>query len=169
LNISLIVAASKNNAIGKNNQLLWHLPNDMKFFKQTTWALPIVMGRKTFESIGSKALNGRLNIVITNQKEYKAGSWDTNLEVVVVNSIEDAVFVAHQHDYKELMIIGGGEIYKQAMNKANKIYLTRVDTIIDGDTFFEMDETEWQLEFADKRLADEKHIYNYTFETWLRK
>ena len=163
MNISLIVAASKNNAIGKDNQLLWHLPNDMKFFKQTTWAMPVVMGRKTFESIGSKALNGRLNIVITKQNDYNAN------DVVVVNSIEDAIFVAQQHSYKELFIIGGGEIYKQAMNKANKIYLTRVDTIIDGDTFFEMDETEWQLEFADKRLADEKHIYNYTFETRLRK
>ena len=130
MNISIIVAASLNNAIGKNNQLLWHLPNDMKFFKQTTWALPIVMGRKTFESFGSKALNGRLNIVITNQKNYNA------IGAVVVNSIEDAIFVAQQHDYKEVMIIGGGEIYKQALPKANKIYLTRVLTIIDGDTFF---------------------------------
>ncbi|MFY7965360.1 MAG: dihydrofolate reductase [Chitinophagaceae bacterium] len=163
MNISLIVAAAKNNAIGKNNQLLWHLPNDMKFFKQTTWALPIVMGRKTFESFGSKSLNGRLNIVITNQKNYNAAG------AVVVNSIDDAIFVAQQHDYKEVMIIGGGEIYKQALPKANIIYLTRVDTIIDGDTFFEMNEDDWQLSFADKKIADEKHLYNYTFETWTRK
>ncbi len=163
MNISLIVAASLNNAIGKNNQLLWHLPNDMKFFKQTTWAMPVVMGRKTFESIGSKPLNGRLNIIITNQKDYCANG------AVVVNSIDDAIFVAQQHSYKELFIIGGGEIYKQAIDKANKIYLTRVDTIIDGDTFFEMDKQDWQLSFEDKKKADEKHIYNYSFETWLRK
>ena len=163
MNISIIVAASKNNAIGKNNQLLWHLPNDMKFFKQTTWALPVAMGRKTFESMGSKALNGRLNIIITKQNDYKAEG------AVVVNSIQDAVFVASEHDYKELMIIGGGEIYKQAMSLTNKIYLTRVDTIIDGDTFFEMDEAKWQLKFADKHPVDEKHKFAYTFETWLRK
>lgn len=163
MNISLIVAASKNNAIGKNNQLLWHLPNDMKFFKQTTWALPIVMGRKTFESFGGKALNGRLNIVITNQKDYKA------VGAVIVNSIQDAIFVAQQHQYKEIMIIGGGEIYKQALPNANKVYLTRVDTIIDGDTFFEMNEDDWQLSFAEKKATDEKHPYNYTFETWIRK
>ncbi len=163
MNISIIVAASKNNAIGKNNQLLWHLPNDMKFFKQTTWALPIVMGRKTFESFGGKALNGRLNIVVTKQKDYNAE------DAVVVNSIEDAIFIAQEHDYKEIMIIGGGEIYRQAMHKANKIYLTKVDAIIDGDTFFEMDESQWLLAFADKHIADEKHIYNYTFETWTRK
>ena len=163
MQISLIVASSKNNAIGKNNQLLWHLPNDMKFFKQTTWALPIVMGRKTFESFDSKALNGRLNIIITKQKDYAAAG------AVIVNSIEDAIFVVQQHDYKEVMIIGGGEIYKQAMNKATKIYLTRVEAIIDGDTFFEMNENDWKLSFSDMHDADEKHIYNYTFETWIRK
>lgn len=163
MNISIIVAVSKNNAIGKNNQLLWHLPNDMKFFKQTTWAMPVVMGRKTFESIGNKALNGRLNIVITKQKGLEVDG------IVVVNSIDDAIFVAQQHNYKELFIIGGGEIYKQAIAIANKIYLTNVDTIIDGDTFFEFDKQHWQLSFEDKKMADEKHIYNYSFETWLRK
>lgn len=163
MKISIIVAASTNNAIGKNNQLLWHLPNDMKFFKQTTWALPIVMGRKTFESFGSKPLNGRLNIIITTQKDYKAAG------AVVVNSFDDAAFVAQQHDYKELMIIGGGEIYRQTISKASKIYLTRVNATIDADTFFEMDTNDWQLIFADKHCADEKHIYDYTFETWIRK
>jgi len=135
----------------------------MKFFKQTTWAMPVVMGRKTFESIGNKALNGRLNIVITKQKDYKAA------EITVVNCIDDAIFVAQQHNYKELFIIGGGEIYKQAIDKANKIYLTRVDTNIDGDTFFEMNKQDWQLSFEDKKIEDEKHIYNYSFEIWLRK
>ena len=163
MNISIIVAASLNNAIGKDNQLLWHLPNDLKFFKQTTWAMPVVMGRKTFESLGNKALNGRLNIIITKQKDYKA------VGIVVANSIEDAVFIAHKHQYKEILIAGGGEIYKQALPKANKIYLTRVETIIDGDTFLEMNDDDWKLSFADKKQADEKHLYNYTFETWTRK
>jgi dihydrofolate reductase len=163
LNISLIVAASLNNAIGKSNHLLWHLPNDMKFFKQTTWAMPVVMGRKTFESIGSKALNGRLNIVITTQRDYTASG------AVVLNSIEDAIFIAHEHNYKELFIIGGGEIYKQAMPQVNTIYLTRVEATVYGDTFFEMNKNDWQLCFEDRHFADERHIYNYSFETWKRK
>lgn len=163
MNISIIVAASLNNVIGKNNQLLWHLPNDMKFFKQTTWAMPIVMGRKTFESIGSKALKGRLNIIITNQKDYKPQG------VVVVNNIDDAIFVAKEHDYNEIYIAGGGEIYKQILKKTSKIILTRVETLIDGDTFFEFDKEDWNLTFSEKHSADEKHAFDYTFETWTRK
>src|SRR4051812_38055844 len=108
--ISLVVAASTNNAIGKNNQLLWQLPNDTKFFKNITWAMPIAMGRKTFEALSSKPLTGRLNIVITRQKNFKAEG------IVAVNKLDDAIFLADQHNYKELMIIGGGEIYKEAMS-----------------------------------------------------
>jgi len=164
LKISIIVAASLNNAIGKNNQLLWHLPNDMKFFKQTTWAMPVVMGRKTFESMNSKPLNGRLNIVITRQKDY------TPSGAVVVESIADAVFVAKEHLYKEIFIIGGGEIYKETLPKANTIYLTRVDTVIDGDTFFpEIKENDFELINEEKFSADEKHAFNYSFQTWRKK
>lgn len=159
--LSLIVAASENNAIGKNNLLLWHLPNDLKFFKNTTWAMPVAMGRKTFESLGNKPLNGRLNIVITQQKNWHAEG------VVTVNSIEDAIFVAKSHDYKELFIAGGGEIYKQTLDKAQKVYLTRVHTTIDGDTFFpEMNEKKWNKTSSRFCSADNKHLFNYSFELW---
>jgi dihydrofolate reductase len=159
--ISLIVAASENNAIGKNNLLLWHLPNDLKFFKNTTWAMPVAMGRKTFESLGNKPLNGRLNIVITRQKDWKAEG------VVTVGSIEDAIFIAQSHNYKELFIAGGGEIYEQALKKANKVYLTRVHTTIDGDTFFpELSSKNWNKKFSRLNKADLKHAFNYSFELW---
>jgi dihydrofolate reductase len=161
---SLIVAASTNNAIGKNNQLLWHLPNDLKFFKNTTWAMPVAMGRKTFESLGGKPLNGRLNIIITQQKNWQHDG------VVVVHSIDDAVFLAQSHQYNEIMIAGGGEIYKQAIAKTNKIYLTRVHAVIEGDTFFpEIDLNKWQRTQVEDFMVDEKHQYNYSFETWERK
>lgn len=164
MKISLIVAASLNNAIGKNNQLLWHLPNDMKFFKQTTWAMPVVMGRKTFESMNNKPLNGRLNIVVTRQKDFKAEG------VVAVESIADAVFVAKEHLYKEVFIIGGGEIYKETLPKADIIYFTKVNTVIEGDTFFSaINENDFELINEENFLADEKHAYDYSFQTWKRK
>ncbi len=163
MTISLIVAASQNNAIGKNNMLLWHLPNDLKFFKNTTWAMPIAMGRKTFESLGNKPLNGRLNIVITRQKNWQAEG------VVSVNSIEDAIFLAKSHDYKELFIAGGGEIYKECLDKANKIYLTRIHAKVEGDTFFpELNEQKWEKTNAQFCKSDLKHLYDYSFETWVK-
>ena len=163
--LSLIVAASENNAIGKNNLLLWHLPNDLKFFKNTTWAMPVAMGRKTFESLGNKPLNGRLNIVITRQKDFTAAG------IAVVNNLDDAIFLAQQHDYKELMILGGGEIYKQSIDKADKIYITRVHAIFDdADTFFpEIDENKWKLISNQDFFADEKHAYDYSFQLWEKK
>src|SRR5262245_20037093 len=138
---SLVVAASENNAIGKNNQLLWCLPNDMRFFKNVTWAMPVAMGRKTFEALGNKPLNGRVNIVITRQNSFEADG------IQVVKSIQDAALLTNQLDYKELMIIGGGEIYKAAMPVADKIYITKVHaTFEDADTFFpQIDTSEWKL------------------------
>lgn len=162
--ISLIVAATENNVIGKNNQLLWHLPNDLKFFKNTTWAMPVVMGRKTFESIGNKPLKGRLNIIITKQKNWNADG------VVIVNSIDDAIFVANSHNYKEIFIAGGGEIYNLTFKKAHKIYLTRVHTNMDGDTFFpEINEQNWQKIKSDLNNSDEKHAFSFSFELWEKK
>jgi len=164
MQISLIVAASINNAIGKNNQLLWHLPNDMKFFKNTTWAMPVIMGRKTFESLAGKPLNGRLNIVITKQEALSIEG------VTVVNSIKSAIEIAKLHDYKEVFIIGGGEIYKAALSIANKIYLTRVEAIIDADTFFpELDHNSWILTNEEEHFVDPKHNYNYRFQIWEKK
>jgi len=163
MNITLVVAASDNNVIGKDNQLLWHLPKDMRFFKNTTWALPILMGRKTFESLGSRLLPGRLNIILTNQTGLIIDGAE------VVNSLEEAIQVAQKNDYKELMVIGGGQIYEMALPFSNKVWLTRVHTQIEGDTFFPSLGLEWERITAEAHLADEKHIYNFDFECWQRK
>jgi dihydrofolate reductase len=162
--ISLIAAVSTNNVIGKDNKLLWNLPNDMKFFKNKTWAMPIVMGRKTFEALNSKALPGRLNIVITRNKDFKA----TN--TVVVNSFSDAKFIAQSHNYKELFVIGGGELYKQTIDSADLLYITRVQAIVDGDAFFpEIDTDKWQINFNEGHSVDNKHAYAYSCQIWKRK
>jgi len=161
--ISLMVAASKNNVIGKNNQLLWHLPNDMKFFKNTTWAMPVIMGRKTFESLHSKALNGRINFVITTHKDLKKASGEIHL----VNGIEESIEKAKATDCKEVFVIGGGEIFKSFMNKADRIYITRVDAILEGDTYFpEINPTKWSLHSSNPFPPDEKHKYAYDFQLW---
>lgn len=160
--LSFIVAASTNHVIGKNNQLLWSLPNDMKFFKNTTWAMPILMGRKTFESLG-KPLPGRLNIVITRQKEWQPEG------TVVVHSLNEAIEAAKKADYKEAFIIGGGEIFKEAMPVADKIYLTLVDAELEGDAFFPViDTNKWVMENERSFPADARHAYSYHFQLWKR-
>jgi dihydrofolate reductase len=161
--LSLVVAASTNNAIGKNNQLLWHLPKDLKFFKNITWGMAVVMGRKTFESV-NKPLPGRVNIVITSKAGWKAdGVW-------VAKGLEDAIAQAKTTNCKEIFIIGGGEIYKQAMPIASKIYMTRVHAEIEGDTFFPpIDESLWALKESSDYKADEKHAYDFSFQTWVSK
>jgi len=162
--ISFVVAASENNVIGKNNQLLWHLPKDMKFFKNVTWAMPVVMGRKTFESMGSKPLTGRKNIVITRQPGWKAEG------VSVVNSVDAATALATEMNYKEIFIIGGGEIYLIAFERANKIYITRVHAELEGDTYFPViEKNDWKLVSNADNPADEKHAYAFSFQLWERK
>jgi len=161
--ISFAVAASENNVIGKNNQLLWSLPNDMKFFKNTTWGMPVIMGRKTFESLG-KPLPGRTNIVITRQKAWTADG------VIVTASLEDAIQAAATTDANEAFVIGGGEIFKQALPITDKIVLTRVHTIIEGDAFFpELDPEQWEMEWHQDFNADEKHAYAYSFQIWRKR
>lgn len=163
MNITLVVAASQNNAIGKDNQLLWHLPKDMRFFKNTTWALPILMGRKTFESMGSKLLPGRLNIILTTQRGLKIEG------AQVVNSIQEAIELAAQNNYKELMVIGGGQVYEMAIPLSNKVWLTRVHSYIDGDTFFPDLGSDWEMQTIETHPADEKHAFAFDFECWQRK
>jgi dihydrofolate reductase len=162
---SIVVAASTNNAIGKNNQLLWHLPNDLKFFKNVTWGMPVLMGRKTFESLGNKPLNGRVNIVLTSQKNFKREG------IVTVHTIKDAVFFAKEHDYKELMILGGAKVYAEIIDDTNKIYITRVHHVFeDADAFFPaIDETKWKLVSSQDFIKDDKHAYDYSFQFWQRK
>jgi len=160
--ISLVVAAATNNAIGKEGTMPWHLPNDMKHFKNVTWGMPVVMGRKTFESLG-KALTGRKNIVITRQEGWTAEN------TVAVKSLDDALFVAGQTDALEVMVIGGGEIYKAYFEKAKRIYLTRVEASPDADTFFPaIDSKHWQLISQRNHEADEKNPFNYSFQLWER-
>jgi len=162
MTISLVVAAAKNNAIGKDNKLLWCLPNDMKYFKNVTWAMPVVMGRKTFEALG-KPLKGRKNIIITRQSGW-------NVEgTIAVKSLDDAQFLVKNMDVKEMMVIGGGEVYKMAMEKANRIYMTRVDAELEGDTYFPaIDTNNWKLVSKKEHATDEHHKYPYAFEVWER-
>jgi dihydrofolate reductase len=162
MKISLIVAVSNNNVIGKNNQLLWSLPNDMRHFKNITWGMPVVMGRKTFESF-KKPLSGRKNIVLSTQKDLKIDN------AIVAGSLGDVELLVKEMDMKELMVIGGGEIYKIYFPKADRIYLTRVDADAEGDTYFPLiDEGGWKLVSSVENKADEKHAYNYVFELWER-
>ncbi|RFM28794.1 dihydrofolate reductase [Deminuibacter soli] len=162
--VSLIVAAAEDNAIGKNNELLWRLPNDLRFFKNKTWAMPVAMGRKTYESFKGEPLSGRLNIIITRSGNEWPGA-------VTVHNLKDALFLAQQHDYKELLVAGGGEIYREAMSLAGRIYLTRVHASFpEADTFFPaLDERQWQLTANEDFAADEKHAYAYSFQTWERR
>ena len=159
MTISLVVAAANNNVIGKDNRLLWKLPADMRFFKNVTWGMPVIMGRKTFESLPAP-LQGRKNIVLSRQSAEAEGA-------VVVKNFDDAVFLAKQMDMKEVMVIGGGEIYQLAFEKAKRIYLTRVDAEPEGDTWFPaIDPKKWKLVRQENHEADEKHACNYSFQVW---
>ena len=161
--ISLIVAAAQNDVIGKNGQMPWHQANDTQYFKNITWGMPVIMGRKTFQSLG-KALPGRKNIVITRQPDWKAEG------VVIVKNLEDALFVARETDAKEVMVIGGGEIYRLAFEKADRIYLTRIKAEPDGDTFFpHLDTKDWRLISSDDHEVDEKNQYAYSFQVWEKR
>ena len=160
MKITLVVAASTNNVIGKDNQLLWTLPNDMKYFKNVTWGMPVIMGRKTYESLG-KPLAGRKNIVLTRQKDW-------NVEgTIAVKDINDAILLVEEMDYKEAMVIGGGEIFKLILPQADRIHLTRVNAILDGDAFFpELDPKYWKMLNHEDHPVDDKHRYPYSFQVW---
>jgi dihydrofolate reductase len=164
MTVSIIVATSLNHAIGKDNQLLWHLPADLKFFKTTTMGCPVVMGRKTFQSIG-RTLPGRQNVVITRDKSFNA---DKQFDLIVVGSIDEALVKLHSE--KEVFIIGGGEIYKQSIDSVDSIYNTLVHTVIDGDVYFpEIDKSKFDLVWEEKHLADEKNKFDFTFQKFERK
>jgi len=162
--VSLIVAVSENGVIGKDNDLIWHLPKDMRFFKETTMEHHVIMGRKNFESIPHKysPLPNRTNVIITRQADYIAEG------CVVVNSVEAALEIAKNNGDIEPFIIGGGQIYKLALeaNLVDKIYLTKVRHSFDGDTFFPKLGNEWEeIERIDCK-SDEKHAHDYSFLTF---
>jgi len=159
--LSIIVAAAENNVIGKDNDLIWHLPRDLKHFKQTTSGHYIIMGRKTFESNG-KPLPNRTNVIITRDKSFNAEG------CIVVHSLEDAINEAKSDP--EAFIIGGGVIYEMAMPLVDRIYLTKIHHSFEGDTYFpEIDMHEWVE--VDKRVfePDEKNKYPFTILTLDRK
>lgn len=163
MKVSIIVATSLNNAIGQNNQLLWHLPADLKFFKTTTMGCPVIMGRKTFQSIG-RVLPGRKNVVITRDKNFNATN---EFDIKTETSIENAL--KHLANEQEVFIIGGGEIYKQALNKVTTIYKTLVNTSIEGDVFFDdINLNTFKLVWEEKHVADEKNKMDYTFQKFER-
>jgi dihydrofolate reductase len=162
MKLSLIVATANKNAIGRNNELPWYLPQDLKYFKSVTLGKPVIMGRKTFESIG-KPLPGRTNIVVTRQKDWKFAG------VLVAKSVEEALEIGQQFRNEqdslaeEIMVIGGAEIYRHALPIAKRVYLTRIDVNVDGaDAFFpELPATQWKL--ISELPGDAEASLKYTF------
>jgi len=151
-----------NGAIGLNGRMPWHLPNDLKRFKNLTWGMPVVMGRKTYESLG-KPLPGRQNVIITRNPDFHAAG------VHVVNGTDQALALSKTFDVEEVFIIGGGEIYELFMPMAHRIHLTRIRAEFQGDTFFPaLDAVSWQLTNQLHQPADEKNAVDHVFEQWDR-
>ncbi len=160
--LSMIVAHANNRVIGKDNDMPWHLPADLAYFKKTTLGKPVVMGRKTYESIG-RPLPGRLNIVISRDDNYLAEG------VITVTSVEQALTQAG--DVEEVMVIGGGAIYQHCLAAADRLYITHIDAEIEGDTQFpnyDLDK-DWSLSHSEKYAADEKNAFELNFCIYQRK
>ena len=156
--ITIIAAIGKNNELGKDNDLIWHLPNDLKRFKKVTAGHHVIMGRKTYESLG-RPLPNRTNIIITRNLNYQANG------CVIVHSLEDAIQAAKAD--MNPFILGGAEIYKQAMDIADCLDLTHVDAELDADAFFpEIDTKKWKETVREDHTKDDKHQYNYSFVTY---
>jgi dihydrofolate reductase len=161
--VSSIVATAQNNVIGKDNQIPWYLPADLAYFKRTTLNHHVIMGRNCYESIG-KPLPKRTNIVLTRDPFFTASG------IVVAHSIEDALGIAYDNGEEEAFIIGGGEIYRQTADLWDKIYLTQVALMADGDVFFpEIDPSEWVAISHEKHEPDEKNEWAYSFWVYERK
>ncbi len=162
--VSFIVAVSENNAIGRDNNLPWSLPDDLKFFKHTTLGKPVVMGRKTYEALG-KPLPGRLNIVLSHSKDLQLPEG-----VLLYNDVNDAIKQLEADAVDEAFIIGGGIIFEHAMPLADRLYITKVHTEIpDADAFFPViDHTHWKLTWEENHGTDEKHAYPFTFQQFER-
>jgi len=159
--IIMIAAASENNALGKNNELVWHLPNDFKRFKSLTSGHHIIMGRKTFESF-PKPLPNRTHIVISRQENYKPEG------CLVVSSMKEAIEICPVDE--AVYIIGGGEIYNLGIPFSDKIELTRVHHTFEADAFFpEIDSKDWKMINSEFQAKDDKHLFDFTYETYSRK
>ena len=159
--ITIIAAVAQNNAIGKNNDLLWHLPKDFKRFKEVTSGHYIIMGRKTFESF-PKPLPNRTHVVISRQKNYNPEN------CIVAESLEDAINKCPKNE--DIFIIGGGEIYNQAINICNKLDITKVQHQFEAEVFFpEINLNIWKLTDEEFHTKDEKHLYDFSFQTYIKK
>jgi len=159
---NIIVAIADNNAIGRNNELLWHISEDMRFFRRTTLGSPVIMGRKTFESIG-RALPGRVNVVISR-------GFSTGEEVEVVGSLEQAYKVAESTNLEKCFVMGGGQIYAQALPTADRLIVTHVHTVIeDADTFFPpIDPSVWKVSQRSDLFTDEETGYTFEFVEYVK-
>lgn len=159
--ISIVVAMDKNRVIGKNNQLPWHLPADLAFFKKVTMGKAIVMGRKTHESIG-RPLPGRENIILTKNRDYQAEG------CTIIHSVDD-VFDLEKTENGEVCVIGGAEIFKEVLACSDRLYITEIDHEFDGDTFFPpIKESDWTLVSKEQGPKDEKNPYDYYFAIYER-
>ncbi|WP_211829371.1 dihydrofolate reductase [Kistimonas asteriae] len=161
MKLAMIAAVAENNAIGINNKLPWYLPGDLRYFKAVTMGKPIIMGRKTFDSL-RKPLPGRANIVITRDRDYQREG------ISVVYSLDEAISLAEDvaliNGCEELMIIGGEQIYREALPKAERLYLTRVHRSFDGDAFFpELDPAEWQETLREDLVVDDEDAMGYSY------
>ena len=160
MTISLIAALSKNRVIGKNNDLPWHLPDDMKYFMQTTKGHHCIMGRKNYDSIPEKfrPLPNRTNIVVTRQKNFHAPG------CIVVNSMERGLTIARNNGESETFIIGGSDIYQQGMESTQRMYLTEIQAVMEGDTYFpEFKKEEWKEVSRKHHERDERHLFPFDF------
>ena len=166
MRISMIAAVSENRVIGKDNDLVWSLPRDMKYFMDTTRGHHIITGRRNYESIPNKyrPLKDRTNIIVTRQGDYDGG------EALIVHSIEEGIDLARKNGEEELFIIGGGEIYSQALPLADRLYITEVKGIFEGDTFFpEFDPGNWEEVSRISNETDERHDYAFDYVIYDRK
>ncbi len=163
--ISLIAAVAENMTIGKNNDLPWKLPDDMKFFMQTTKGHHVIMGRKNYDSLHAKykPLPERTNIVVTRQKNYDAPG------CVVVNSVDAALEVARKNGEPEVFVIGGAEIYKETLSKADRLYITEIKANVEGDTFFpRFDKQKWKIISSTAHPADDRHKFAFDVVVYAR-
>lgn len=161
MKLTAIVAVAENGVIGRDGQLPWRLPADLQHFKVRTMGRPIVMGRKTWESIG-KPLPGRLNVVVTRQRDWTADG------VAVAHSLDEALALPDVAGADEAMIIGGAQLFDEALPRCDELELTRVHADVEGDTTFDFDPAAWRLDSSEGLPPDEKNPWPITFETWVR-
>lgn len=161
--ISAIVAASKNWVIGKDNEIPWYIPNDLRYFRRMTLGHHIILGRKNYESIG-KPLPKRTNLIITRDTDFEAPG------CLVMHNIDDAINHAKKQKEEEVFICGGGQIYAQTMDRVDKLYFTEIEAVVEGDVFFpEIDFSKWNQISIERNQADERHEYGYNFMVYERK